>query len=161
MRGGSFELPPFTHRGTMLIEVILVLAITLAISGAVVTRFRPLSVLGSPEQQAHKEAERLALWFESRLCKGRLQQHSCEIRLLPGDRPVDQVRITWDTGEREIFDSRGKAWFQMASFNRVCTYSPRWHTVSPAFALEVKTAPQSGETVCSVVVSLHSFISIK
>ena len=38
MRGGSFELPPFAHRGTMLIEVILVLAITLAISGAVVTR---------------------------------------------------------------------------------------------------------------------------
>ena len=160
MRGGSFELPPFAHRGTMLIEVILVLAITLAISGAVVTRFRPLSVLGSPEQQAHKEAERLALWFESRLCKGDCSNIPVKFasyrEIVCGSGKNHQ-----DTGEREIFDSRGKAWFQMASFNRVCTYSPRWHTVSPAFALEVMTAPQSGETVCSVVVSLHSFISIK
>lgn len=159
--GSSKGLPLFISKGFSSFELLVVCAITIIMLGVFCAGFRPLFRVISSCYKARQEAERFALWFESQLTKGRLERTSCIIRLLPGDRPVDQIRITWDTGEREIYDAHGRAWFQMGGFNRAPLYSPYWHTISPAFVLDVSTRPQQGEKVCKVIVSPHCFVSIE
>lgn len=160
-RGSSQGLPLFVGRGTIFVELLVVIAIFSIISGSLLFSIKYPSISRLKEVGARREAERLALWLESRIVRAHFLQEDFSIRILPEHIPIDIVRVKWKSIKLEKYEAHGDAWFYVSGRSTLYRYNPYWHTLSPALVLNVLSAPYGGKAICRIVISPHCRVSIK
>ena len=140
-RRGSLRAPR-RPSGLCLVELLAVLAISLALSAVVALSL--YGCLSSPRARlavARRESQALALWLNGAFQRA-LRERRVFRLTLPAGEPWDFVELHWqDSGERERFSGHGRLQVQSAGSVSQSVYSPTFQTLSPAFSLRLYAPP--------------------
>lgn len=149
-------------KGFSLIELMVVLCILSAVAGTVTVTSSLASVKQGTDECVIREAKRFERWLNNRFHKALLYRRSFNFKSLPCSTPASYIQIIWnDTNETEIYNPEGNCYFTVrGSAVKNSTYSPQWHTVSPAFTLKALRSPDDKETVKFIRISLYSNVRV-
>lgn len=148
--------------GFTLVETLVVCGILATLAGLAVLSATGPFPWARPEEAAVHQAEAAGRWLESAFEKGLLEQAAFSLKL-PGT-PSGKLVLTWQGQgftESEIYDSRRECDFVVKGGNSATVaYNPSYHSVSPAFTLNV--LPAGGRVpVRQVIVSAYARIRVK
>ncbi|MDI3499732.1 MAG: hypothetical protein PWP50_776 [Synergistaceae bacterium] len=119
------------HFGFTLVELLVVFGVVGALAAALTLSFRP-----SKDAVATAEAERAKRWlgrvFNVALTEGRF------FELRYSTTYSSWITVHWlDTNEDETFESGGRCYFKADGGSYKSSYSPVWHTLTPAVTLKI------------------------
>jgi prepilin-type N-terminal cleavage/methylation domain-containing protein len=148
--------------GFTLIETLVVCGIVGILAGIVALSVAGPSSWARREEAAVRQAEAVDRWLESALERGLLEQRAFTLRM-PAT-PSKKLVLTWQGqsfAESEIYESRGECDFVVRGGNSTAVaYDPSYHSVSPAFTLNV--LPTGGRIpVRQLVVSAYARVRVK
>lgn len=158
-RGG--QTPPlFKFRAYTLVEILVVLAIFMVLGGTVLT-FKS-SFIGAPSDETTiREGKYAAHWLQRIFYKALLSRRSFVFRVSSAA-PQAKLVVQWVDNEKEVYDGRERVWFTNRSASPAfCNYSPQWHTISPAFTIEVGSSPNRRRPLMYIVVSPYCRVSYR
>lgn len=148
------------HRGFVLAEIVIVLAIIGLMAGAI-----GLGVAGRRDDssEVRAEAESLAQWLTHKMTRARAEGVGFKIIASlnsgSGSYEILVARSAAKPGKAEIYRARGA---KLAIYNNrpVYIYNKDWHTLTPAMTVYVKSRTRPGEVIYAVTVSGYGFISV-
>jgi len=147
--------------GFSLVELLAALCICVVLAGSVGLALQGGLPWKNPDSAAVRQAEAVQRWLDASLERGLLEQRSFSFRL-PAT-PSQKLFLTWQ-GEpftqSEVYDSLGECEFAVRGGSPVAVaYSPSYHTVSPAFTLNVFPAGKR-TPIRQVVVSAYARVRV-
>lgn len=163
MRGGDSEgPPPFRSPGFTLVELVVVLAIVLILSGGVSLAFLSSSPGTLSQETVKREGQYAAQWLQRIFYKALLSGRSFSFFKLSSLQPQSKLKVIWENNEVEEYDGRGNAWFLNHSASPVyCIYNPKWNTVSPAFTIQVGSSQNRPRPLEYIVVTPYCRVSCR
>ncbi len=145
---------PSLYRGFSLVEILVVASICAIMAGTCALALGHGFPWNDPETAAIRQAEAVQRWLDAELEKGLLEQKAFTLTL-PGT-PSGKLFLTWeghDFTESETYDSRAECGFAVqGGRSMTVVYNPSYHSVSPAFTLNV-LPPGERRPVRQVVMS--------
>lgn len=150
------------RKGSVIIEILLVLLIAGVMTGALCLRLAG----GAAETRAvREEAEALAQWLSNKITRAQLEGTSFKIVALrtAGDKSVSALRLTrYGAGaENAEFYSARNAVLDIENTSQAYTYNYTWHTLTPAVTINLKSRNNTSEILYMVTVSGQGFISVR
>ncbi len=146
-------VPVRCTRGFTLAEILVTLLILGVLAGGVYLAAGSSSYLSPSPERVRREGEFASLWIQRVFHKGLVTRRSFVFRLSPSV-PQKELKVLWSDGTVEKYHGRDVVWFTNHSGTApYCTYSPKWHTISPAFTVEVGTSPDRRRPEWYIVVS--------
>ncbi len=154
-RGAAWPFPSLCH-GFTLVEILVVAGICGSLAGAVGLALGEGLPWKDPEAMAVRHAEAIQRWLDTALEKAILEQEGFTLKLpaSPSTRLVLTRRTDSGVDEAEIYETRGECRLVVKKGNSTTvTYNPAYHTISPAFTLNVLPVGANvpiRQVVCSV-----------
>jgi len=159
-RGAACPLPSL-RGGFSLVEILVVLGICGILGGFIALSMGNNLPWNDPEATAVRHAEAVQRWLEAELEEGLLEQKAFTLKL-PGT-PSKMLSLTWeghDFSESETYDSMAECDFAVKGGNPMTViYNPSYHSISPAFTLNV-LPPGRRVPVRQVVVSAYARVRL-
>jgi len=123
-----------------LVELLVVLAVVGILAATLTLSFRP-----SKDAVATAEAERAKRWLGRVFCVAVTEGRFFELKYSYSTIPSSWITVHWlDTNEDETFESGGRCYFKADGGSYKSSYSPVWHTLTPAVTLKI-TADRSNK----------------
>ncbi|MDI9390196.1 MAG: prepilin-type N-terminal cleavage/methylation domain-containing protein [Synergistota bacterium] len=144
------------HCGFTLVELLVVLAVVGILAATLTLSFRP-----SKDAVAIAEAERAKRWLERVFCVAVTEGRFFELKY--SIIPSSWITVHWfDTNEDEMFESGGRCYFKADGDSYKSSYSPVWHTLTPAVTFKI-TADRSNKakTLRHLVISGKCLITLR
>lgn len=144
------------HFGFTLVELLVVLAVVGGLAATLTLSFRP-----SKDAVAIAEAERAKRWLERIFCVAATEGSFFELKY--STIPSSWITVHWlDTNEDETFESGGRCYFKADGGSYKSSYSPVWHTLTPAVTLKI-TADRSNKAKALkyLVISAKCLITLR
>ncbi|GEM_PF-1326442 len=159
-RGAAWPLPSL-RCGFSLVETLVVVAICGVLGGFLAITLGNKLPWNDPKEVAIRQAEAVQRWLDAELEKGLLEQKAFTLKL-PGT-PSKKLFLTWEGHsftESETYDSRAECDFAVQGGHpATIIYNPSYHSVSPAFTLNV-LPPGDRYPVRRVIVSPYARVRL-
>jgi len=159
-RGAACPLPSL-RGGFSLVEILVVVGICGILGGFIALSMGNNLPWNDPEATAVRHAEAVQRWLEAELEEGLLEQKAFTLKL-PGT-PSKMLSLTWeghDFSESQTYDSMAECDFAVKGGNPMTViYNPSYHSISPAFTLNV-LPPGRRVPVRQVVVSAYARVRL-
>ncbi len=143
------------HCGFTLVELLVVLAVVGILAATLTLSFRP-----SKDAVAIAEAERAKRWLEHVFYVALTEGRFFELKAVASS---TSLTVHWfDTNEDEMFESGGRCYFKADGDSYKPSYSPVWHTLTPAVTFKI-TADRSNKakTLRHLVISGKCLITLR
>jgi prepilin-type N-terminal cleavage/methylation domain-containing protein len=125
------------HSGFTLVELLVVFAVVGILAATLTLSFRP-----SKDAVAIAEAERAKRWLERVFYVAVTEGRFFELKY--STIPSNWITVHWfDTNEDETFKSGGRCYFKADGGSYKSSYSPVWHTLTPAVTLKITADGQN------------------
>ncbi len=149
------------RKGHSLAELLAVLAMVAILSATVYPAVGGLlsSRAGTP-QAARAEAKRAARWIERTLQVACLHRRALNFKYLSGYR--DRIMILWfNPAEYDYYRTEGRCLVRYKSTStQDRSYTPMWHTMTPAFTLSFHVPGPLKQKVAEIAVSGYCSVSL-
>ena len=110
---------------------------------------------------ALRGSKKIYSWLQRVIIKACIERRAFQVKYYSGYR--DFIRIQWfDPLETETYRTEGRCWVAFESSKSLFyTYTPAWHTMTPAFTLKISNGQKNGQVVSRISVSPYCLVTLK